>query len=358
MKKILKICSFLLLCGLFIPISIHPNEKKIGTYHGAKTTTHPLWFKESFLNFEEDVDEAAENNKRLALYFWQPGCPYCNQLWEENFSNPEIVKKFQNNFEIVAMNIWGDREVVSVEGNHYTEKSFAAALKIAYTPTLLFFNEEKKIVHRLNGYIPAEEFQLSMQYVAEKKEDSLTFGKYAALSKQQRTAIAKNTSKKLITEDFFDTTLDTTHINLNQKAKIEGAYLAVYFEATDCENCELLHNKTLADMTTRELARKFTSIQLDRFSKTPITTPTGEQLSVKDWADELNIPYLPSIIFFNHRGQEIMRVDTQLRTFHIQSVFDYVMSGAYKTEQNFQRYISARADKIRETGKDVDIFAY
>jgi hypothetical protein len=55
---------------------------------------------------------------------------------------------------------------------------------------------------------------------------------------------------------------------------------------------------------------------------------------------------------------EVMRIDAQMRSFHIQSVFDYVLSGAYKTERNFQRYISARADKIREKGKDVDIWKY
>ena len=53
-----------------------------------------------------------------------------------------------------------------------------------------------------------------------------------------------------------------------------------------------------------------------------------------------------------------MRIDAQMRTFHVQSVFDYVLSGSYKTELNFQRYISARADKIREKGIDVDIWAY
>lgn len=53
-----------------------------------------------------------------------------------------------------------------------------------------------------------------------------------------------------------------------------------------------------------------------------------------------------------------MRIDVQMRTFHIQSVFDYVLTEAYKTEKNFQRYISARADKIREKGIDTDIWAY
>lgn len=120
------------------------KNKETGKYLGAKTATHPNWFKESFLDLDEDIADATAANKRLVLYFWQPGCPYCSQLWEDNFSQKEIETKFRNNFEIVAMNMWGDRDVVSVAGKSYTEKAFAEALGIQYTPTLLFFDENKK----------------------------------------------------------------------------------------------------------------------------------------------------------------------------------------------------------------------
>jgi hypothetical protein len=35
---------------------------------------------------------------------------------------------------------------------------------------------------------------------------------------------------------------------------------------------------------------------------------------------------------------------------------DYVASGAYKTQPNFQRYISGRADKIEAQGGHVDLW--
>jgi hypothetical protein len=37
----------------------------------------PAWFKQSFLDIREDVQEAASNDKRVLLYFYQDGCPYC-----------------------------------------------------------------------------------------------------------------------------------------------------------------------------------------------------------------------------------------------------------------------------------------
>ena len=51
-----------------------------GKYEGAANAKHPAWFKESFLDFGDDIDEATQAGKRLALYFWQPGCPLLQPL--------------------------------------------------------------------------------------------------------------------------------------------------------------------------------------------------------------------------------------------------------------------------------------
>ena len=356
MKKFWKYCIYLSLLLLSSFTATYADEeKKLGAYYGAKTAEHPDWFKESFLDLEDDVADAATNKKRLVLYFWQPGCPYCSQLWEENFSKQEIVKKFRSNFEIIALNMWGDREVVSVAGHDYTEKSFADALRIKYTPTLLFFNENKKVVHQLNGYVPPDEFVQSMDYVSGKNEQKYSYGKFASVQQESKQkAVNLLANHELYKEDFFS----KTGFDLNRSQIKKDKYLAVFFEGKNCKNCSLLHEKTLQDKTTRDLAKKFESIQLDRFADTPLTTPDGKSSTAENWADQLGISYLPAMVFFDEKGQEVMRIDTQMRTFHIQSVFDYVLSGAYKTELNFLRYISARADIIREQGIDVDIFAY
>ncbi len=347
------VLSFILFTVFFSGTASAEAPKKEGGYFGAKTATHPDWFKESFLDLEEDIADATRENKRLVVYFWQPGCPYCNQLWEDNFTQQKIVDDFRKNFEIVALNMWGDKEVVSVGGNDYTEKSFSDALGIKYTPTLLFFDENKKVVHQLNGYIPPEDFQRSMNFVSGKHEKKQSFGEYS-LSKTEKS---DSKTGKLHGEDFFTSAaydLDRSKSSENKSDK----YLAVFFEGKNCKNCDLLHEKTLQDKTTRNLIKQFNAVQLDRFADTKVVTPAGNPTTSKDWANKLGISYLPAMVFFNKNGKEVMRIDAQMRTFHIQSVFDYVLTGAYKTELNFQRYISARADKIREHGTDVDIFAY
>ncbi len=351
--------KFLIVFGLLLSLFVNAESskegsKKEGEYRGAKTATHPNWFKESFLDLEEDIADATESNKRLVVYFWQPGCPYCSQLWEENFAQQEIVKFFRKNFEIVALNMWGSREVVSVAGNDYTEKSFSEALGIEYTPTLLFFDENKKVIHQMNGFVPPESFKLALEYVAGRHEKEGNIGVYAASLESEKQLAEKGELNK---ETFFLNTKDTPLI-LDRTVENKEKYLAVFFESKNCKNCDLLHQKTLQDAPTRELVKNFVSVQLDRFSDTAVITPSGDKTTAKEWANELNISYLPATIFFDSKGKEVMRIDAQMRTFHVQSVYDFVLSGAYKTETNFQRWISARADKMREHGVDVDIWAY
>lgn len=361
MKQLMKYYLCLLITSLLMHTTVAADEttkeiatshsEKVGEFLGAKDATHPSWFKESFLDLEEDIAEATEDDKRLVVYFWQPGCPYCDQLWSDNFAEKSVVDEFRENFEIVALNMWGDREIVSVGGSEYSEKTFAEALGIKYTPTLLFFDENRKVIHQLNGYVPVDNFRKSMTYVSGKHEKESSFSEFSDIEK-------KNYEKMtgLNNHDFF--IQPTFNLLKKENDAFDKEYTAVFFEEENCQNCDLLQEKTLTDPATLTLAKQFNAVKLDRNSNTGVITPTGEKITAKQWATSLGIEYLPAMIFFDSLGNQVMRIDTQLRTFHVQSVFDYVLSGSYLTETNFQRYISARADEIRESGKDVDIFAY
>ena len=95
---------------------------------------------------------------------------------------------------------------------------------------------------------------------------------------------------------------------------------------------------------------------LDIWSKQTLTTPDGRQLSTKQWAKELGIQYAPSMLFINDKGTEIFRAEAYLRPFHTQSVLEYVASGVYKTQPEFQRFVQDKADHMREQGIEVDLW--
>jgi thioredoxin-related protein len=335
-----------LFLSLLTGTGVSANEQ--GRFLGAEESEPPAWFKESFLDFEEDVREAAANHKRVMLYFHQANCPYCSLLVKENFTRPDIVAAMRKNLESIAVNLWGDREVIATDGKTYTEKSLAAALKVNYTPTLIFLDEQGKVALRLDGYYPPERFRLALDYVAGHKETELGFHEYLAA----RLAEAKTGG--LHTEPFF---LPPPYA-LARNGVSADRPLAVFFEQVNCADCDRLHEQILADPATRALAERFETVQLDMAADTPVITPAGVRTTASAWARELDLGYAPSIVFFDRQGKEVMRIDAFLKTFHVQSVFDYVLQEAYLTEPSFQRFLSARAERLREEGVDVDIWSH
>lgn len=332
-----------------MPLSASEQQAvPLGQYLGAKEATHPTWFKESFLDFEEDIDDAAADGKRLVLYFYQDGCPYCNELIENNFSQRDIATRMQEDFDLIAINMWGDREVVQVGGKDFTEKTLAGALRVNYTPTMLFFDESRNVVLRLDGYYPPDRFRTALDYVAGKHEKSGDFNTYLASVRPAAT------SGTLNSEPFFQ----APPFKLNQRQPGDERPLAVFFEQTSCLECDILHEKVLTDPTTRSKVEQFIAVQLDIWSDTPVTTPDGRDTTAREWARSLGVGYAPSIVFFDAAGREVMRMEAFLKTFHTQGVMAYVLEKGYESEPSFQRYLSARAEHLREQGIDVDIWDY
>lgn len=332
---------------LLVPIFLMAAEQQ-GEYLGSIPSETPAWFKESFLDLIEDVEEAAENDKRVMLYFHQHGCPYCAKLINENFTDEKIKSYVQSHFDGITINMWGDREVVSVGSQTFTEKQFSLALKVQYTPTVIFLNEKGKTILRLNGYYPKDKFRIALKYVGDKLEKEQSFTQF------MQSEINSKKAKKLIKSDslFIQTNDLTAQFFNNQKST------AVIFETENCEACEVMHNKILADKTTRDIVTQLNNVQLNAFSKQTIKTPKGKTKTVAQWADELNLGYYPSIVLFDENGDEVMRIEAFIKTFHFQSVYDYVLEKAYLTEPSFQRYISARGERIRDQGFDTDIWGY
>jgi thioredoxin-related protein len=130
----------------------------------------------------------------------------------------------------------------------------------------------------------------------------------------------------------------------------------VLFEQKECPVCDEMHGEAFRRRETRELLAAFDVALLDIWDKTPLTTPDGKRMAVTEWVQERKIQYTPSMTFFDERGREVFRTEAYLRSFHLQSAMDYVASGAYKTQTEFQRFVQERADRLREQGIEVDLW--
>jgi len=303
----------------------------------------PSWFKNSFLDMREDVAEATAAGKRLVLYFYQDGCPYCKKLLEVNFAQRDIVQKMRANFDVVAINMWGDREVADFAGRSTTEKAFAQDLKVMFTPTLLFLDGKGNVVLRTNGYYPPHKFRTVLDYVAGHMEGTMSYRDYYARVDPEPARGELHRDPSYLQPPY----------RLDRRG--DGRPLLVLFEQKDCAACDELHLDILKRPQSRALLSRFDVVLLDMWARTPVRTPAGVQTDAAGWARTLKIQYAPSMVFFDAEGREVFRAEGYLKAFHTQSVLDYVASGAYREQPNFQRYIDARADRLRRQGVHIDL---
>lgn len=96
------------------------------------------WFSVTFKDIADDIEEANAAGKRLALVFEQRGCIYCEKMHEVLLADPDISAYLQEHFMIVQYNLFGDEEVVDLDGEALSEKRAAEKWQVLFTPTILF----------------------------------------------------------------------------------------------------------------------------------------------------------------------------------------------------------------------------
>lgn len=335
-KLLIFFCTILILFS-----TLEAQDSKIGKFTGGKSTTMPEWFLNSFLDLSEDIEELASKEKRLILFLHQDNCPYCHLFVTKNLKDKNTKEKIQNHFGIIDINMFGNRDITDTDGEEYTEKDFAKKYKVQFTPTLIFFDEEGEQILRLNGYLNMQKFNTALDYVKDKREKIITFKEYLVSEKRFGRIIKE--------PDLFKDSQNFMRADGSKK-------MAIFFESTNCEDCKVLHNKLLKDKTTRKLLKEIDLFQVDMNSKKSVVTPQRIITKVKDWTKNLNITNTPTIIFFDEKGEEIIRIEALFKNFHFQTIVDYVVSDAYKEEKEFQRYLTKRSNSIREKGINVNIW--
>jgi thioredoxin-related protein len=291
----------------------------------------PDWFKVSFLDLQEDLDEAIQKGKQgIILYFGQKRCPYCKAHLENNWGQKDIRAYTQKHFDVIHINIRGQREVTGLDGNSYTEKEFAIKYQTNFTPSLVFINRKGNIVLRLVGYRPPYQFRAALEYVADAHYLEEPFPDYMARA-EEAFSFGKDTLNSH--EAFLPPpyALDRSHFAAQRP-------LLVAFERRNCHACDVLHAEPLSDPRINQLLQQLDVVQLDMREDTPVLTPAGQKTTARQWAEQLQLNYAPTLIFFDEKGREIIRIDSVVWFYRLQNVLNYVINKGYRQFPTFQAW--------------------
>ncbi|RNE92466.1 thioredoxin fold domain-containing protein [Marichromatium sp. AB32] len=313
-------------------------EDSAGRLLGAKTSEHPTWFKESFLEIAEDVDEATAAGRHLILYMELNGCPYCYKMVEENFKHGPHRDFIRTHFDVIALNIKGDREVAITPDTRLPEKALAEFYRVETTPTLIFLDATNTPVAKIGGYRNPEDLKRILDYVNARAYTEQSLADYLRSHREQgRYQLRAHPQIREIAD----------------LSAIEGP-LAILFEDTACSACDALHDGHLADPEVREALAAFTLVRLDAGAETPIIAPDGTATTARALARDLDILYRPTLVLFD-QGQERTRIDNMLYHYHFIGMLEYVGAGHYQDHADPFDYIDAKTAALLAAGEDVKI---
>lgn len=342
---------------------IAPVSAQVASPHAIDI---PKWFANSLLDFQDEVAEAKRDGKRVMVYFGQDGCPYCKALMKANFGPGPITDKTRRHFTAVALNIWGDLDVTWIDGRKATEKALARQLNVQFTPTLLFLDTDGKLLLRLNGYQPPERFTHVLDWVIERRDRELSLAEFLeqrlpAAARAAGSGAASASATATATAAAAPTTAGASPRYLlrdpSQLARAgRGRPLAVLFESPSCGACAELHAEAFTRTPMQPLLRAFDIARLQPGQPMPLVTPDGRRSDSRAWARDLGIVLYPTVVLFDAQGREAFRFDGLMRPFHVESAFDYVASGAHRSEPQFQRFVQARAQRLEAAGRSVDLW--
>jgi len=296
----------------------------------------PDWFSLSFLDLKDSLDEALKDGKKgFIIYFGRKDCAYCKLLLENNWGDPVIAKYTQQHFNVIAIDVRGDRNVVDFNGRTWNEKSYSAHMRTNFTPTLHFYNARGQLALKLPGYRPKYQFRASLEYVADAHYNSQTFRQYLA-----RAESALNFgSEELNESDYFMSPPYNLARNRPLANNEKRNPLIVLFEHVKCHACDVLHGDTFSNPEVTAQLNELDIVQLNTSEDTPVITPSGERTTAREWAEKLNLTFAPSMLFFDEQGREILRVESVIRFNRLNNVLRYVIGEEHKKFPTFQAWL-------------------
>ena len=146
------------------------------------------FFEETFGNFQEELETAADSDKKgIFLFFHMDDCPFCDRMKATIMTEPDVISLYKENFLTFQVDIEGSNEVTDFDGTVSTSQVMSEKkYRVRATPVMMIFDLQGQPVLKYTGPTRTkEEFKLLANFVIEGVYKEMTFTKY---KRQQRNA--------------------------------------------------------------------------------------------------------------------------------------------------------------------------
>ena len=324
---------------------------------------YPEWFAQSFYDLPGDLDDAVARGKRgIALFFSAETCLHCVAMARSTFQDPEVVRRFSGQFDVIAVDVFSDVEMVGLDGEVYRARELSEHERATFTPTLLFVDESGERMLRFVGFADPERMHVILDYLESDAWRRESLRDYAARLRDETVATADTTAPAAPGAEDVLTGFQQPPADLAAQRTANPRPSLVLFERDECEECRRLREQILEHPAIQEVLAEFHTLRLNTDQNGAVVLPDGRYGTAGALAAELALAHRPALVFFAEDGEEAFRMDSTWLIDHSGQLpdatrqdllesflarLDYVASGAYRDWPQYQRW---RAQRDRELG--------
>ena len=125
----------------------------------------------------EALAEEAGSQKFILLDVYTDWCGWCKRMDRDTYADSSVSAYISERFVAAKMNPEKDGKVI-YDGHEYSQAQFGKALGISGYPATAFFTPEKELITVVPGYLPAKDFRLLLQFLAEDHYKTTTFQEF------------------------------------------------------------------------------------------------------------------------------------------------------------------------------------
>ena len=135
-----------------------------------------------------------------------------------------------------------------------------------------------------------------------------------------------------------------------EKARSEGKKgLMVLFTTEGCSYCYLFVSRSLGDQElASRVQRDFEAVGLEIFDDREMTTPDGQAMPIKAFADREGAEFAPTLLYFGLDGRRVLKLVGYQSPERFGTILDYV-SGGHFSSQTLREYIARTATEAPKT---------
>ena len=135
-KLVFGLGIFLLLLIVFVAVMSHSLREK--SFTASSTVSSSSEFKWN-TDLNAALEEAKKTKKSVFVDFYADWCPYCRELDENTFNDPQVQQKLVQNYLLVKIN---------VDQNPAPSSKY----KVYSLPTLIVLSADGQEMRRIEGY--------------------------------------------------------------------------------------------------------------------------------------------------------------------------------------------------------------